>query len=277
MMRVLRHADVLPGIAQVHLTRAELTRKRPGALHTQDFFVLFWVQNGQVRQHLPDGAQGLREGDAVFMRPGQPHGLQALSAAAFVVMLCFHPALIAAIQARHSQLAGHLFWADGPPAKLYRDIRQLAALNQAAVALEQGARDTLAAEAFLLPLCAELSAPTALADAPAWLQTACRAAHQPAVFRLGAAGLVAQTGKTHAHVSRMMQRHLGLTPSAYVNQIRLRAAAGLLVTDAQSIAEIAADCGLPNMAHFHKLFRAAYGLSPLQYRKKFQRQLVQPV
>lgn len=157
-----------------------------------------------------------------------------------------------------------------------RDIRQLATINHSAVQLENSRCDTLAAEAFLLPLCADLTAVAFADDVPAWLASACAAAKSPDVFREGSAGLVAVAGKAHPHVSRMMRKHLGQTPSDYVNHIRMAHAARALTTDNEAISEIASDCGIPNMSHFHKLFRATHGLTPLQYRQKFQRQVVQP-
>jgi AraC family cel operon transcriptional repressor len=84
------------------------------------------------------------------------------------------------------------------------------------------------------------------------------------------------TGKAHPHVSRMMRKHLGETPSDYINRIRMTHAARALTTDGDAVSLIATDCGIPNMSHFHKLFRQAHGLTPLQYRQKYQRHVVQP-
>ncbi len=276
MIQILRHKDILQSSTQIRLTRATLTTARPKALHDHDFHELFWVQNGKVRHHLPDGGETLAEGDLVFLRPGQPHALQGRGEHALVVSLCVHPKTIQALAKRHPSLNGHLFWSVGDPVHTHRDIRQLAALNHAAMQLERSICDTLAAEAFLLPLCADLTADLYPGDMPMWLTTACTAAKNPAVFRDGAAGLVALTGKAHPHVSRMMRKHLGLTPSDYINQIRMTYAARALTTDGDPISQIAADCGIPNMSHFHKLFRAAHGLTPLQYRQKYQRHVVQP-
>jgi AraC family cel operon transcriptional repressor len=276
MSQKLYHKNILQPGAQIHLTRAMLTPARPKSLHDHDFFELFWVQNGKVRHHLADSTQTLNEGDIVFLRPGQHHALQGRGEHALVVSLCIHPATIKALAKRHPALQGHLFWSDSGPVQTHRDIRQLAALNHTAVVLERSHCDTLAAEAFLLPLCADLTADAFPSDLPDWLADACKAAKDPAVFRDGSAGLVSLTGKAHPHVSRMMRKHLGLTPSDYINDIRMRHAARALTTDSEPISEIAADCGIPNMSHFHKLFRAAHGLTPLQYRQKFQRQVVQP-
>lgn len=276
MTFTLHHTDILQSGAQIHLTRATLAPTRPRSLHDHDFFELFWVQNGKVRHHVADRTETLSEGDVVFLRPGHRHALQGRGEHALVVSLCIHPTTIKALAKRHPSVDGHLFWSKGEPVKIQRDIKQLAALNHAAVLLERSRFDTLAAEAFLLPLCADLTADAFPLDLPGWLSKACRAASNPDVFRDGSAGLVALTGKAHPHVSRTMRKYLGQTPSDYINTIRMTHAARALTTDSEAISEIAADCGIPNMSHFHKLFRARYGLTPLQYRQKFQRQVVQP-
>ncbi|PJI92962.1 AraC family transcriptional regulator [Yoonia maricola] len=276
MAQTLHHAGILTEGTQVRLTRATLAPTRPKSLHDHDFYELFWVQNGRVVHHLPDKTKTLNEGNVVFLRPGHKHALQGRGEHALVVSLCIHPATVKALAKRHPSVKGHLFWSTGAPVQIHMDIRQLAALNHAAVQLENSPCDTLAAEAFLLPLCAELTAETFARDVPQWLTNACTAARSPDIFRDGSAGLVAITGKAHPHVSRMMRKHLGQTPSDYVNNIRMQHAARVLTTDNEAISDIAADCGIPNMSHFHKLFRKAYGITPLQYRQKFQRQVVQP-
>lgn len=276
MTQILRHKDILRAGAQTHLTRATLTTARPRALHGHDFYELLWVQNGKVRHHLADKVVTLTEGDIVFIQPGQTHALQGRGEHALVVSICFHPQTIKSLSSRHPGVIGHLFWADAGPVQTHRDIRQLAALNHAAVQLERSLGDTLAAEAFLLPLCADLTTEAFATDVPAWLAQACLAANDPEVFREGSAGLVSRAGKAHPHVSRMMRKYLGQTPSDYVNTIRMTYAARALTTDSEAISEIAAECGIPNMSHFHKLFRAAYGVTPLQYRQKLQRDVVQP-
>lgn len=276
MGNTLHHHDILQNGAQIHLTRATLTAMRPKALHDHDFYELFWVQNGTIRHHLPEEKETLHEGDVIFLRPGQMHALQGRGEHALVVSLAIHPKIIDAMAKRHPGLRGSLFWSSGGPVRTHRDIRQMAALNHAAVLLERSVCDTLAAEGFLLPLCADLTADIYPEDTPKWLIAACTAARDPAVFRDGSAGLVAMTGKAHAHVSRTMRKHFGETPSDYINRIRMDYAARALTTDSEPVAKIATDCGIPNMSHFHKLFRAAYGLTPLQYRQKLQRQIVQP-
>ena len=274
--RTLHHADILAPGAQVRITRAALRPVRPKALHDHDFYELFWVQNGQVRHHRPGGAETLTEGDLVALSPGQTHGLQGRGEHAIVVSLCLHPDLIAGLAQRHPVLSSVFGGAE--PFGATRDIRQMAALNHAALQLEASDGGQLPAEAFLLPLLSDLATEAARVPAgvPGWLRDACLAAHAPEVFREGAAGLVAQTGYAHAHVARSMRRYLDQTPSDYVNAIRMDHAARALTTDAEPLAEIAEACGIPNLSHFHKLFRARHGITPLKYRQRFQRDVLQP-
>lgn len=261
------------------LIRADLKTRRPAHLHKQDFYELLWVQNGTVRLHGPDGKTDLKEGHLVFFSPDQPHGLQGKGEAAIVVSLAIKPGIIRALGSRHDDLQGIAFWTSSDkPVLTHLDMRQLAELNAAALRLDRSARRKLDLEAFLLPLLTGLETlPANLSgNAPPWLITACAAAQKPDVFRDGAAGFVAATGRAHPHVSRTMRRYLGTTPSEFINAIRMTHAARQLTGTSDSITEIAEGCGLPNLSHFHKLFLAAHGETPQRYRDARQRDLIQP-
>lgn len=271
----LTHRDILQNGSAVHITRAQVTPTRPKALHTQDFFELFWVQNGHIRHHHAGGVDTLTEGAVVFIRAGDSHALQGRGDYALVVSLTLHPALIDALGQRHRALQNQFFWADAPQT-LHLDTKALIALNQAALRLEQSPRDTLSAEAFLLPLCAAWRTPDTPDAAPTWLTKAITASHDPAVFRAGAAGFVALTGQTHPHVSRTLKRFTQQSPSDLINDRRMAYAAQQLTGTSETLADIATDCGIPNLSHFHKLFRTAHGITPHHYRRKYQRDVVQP-
>lgn len=277
-LHTLSHADILGPKDQVLLIRATLGPKRPGGLHGHDFYELIWVQNGTVRHHTADMREDLHEGDLLFVRPGDSHALQGRGEAAMVVSLALHPDLIGALANRHPALAGTLFWSDAAqPVKLARDARQLADLNQSALRLERGRRDALEAEALLLPLVTSLAGLTPLPHtAPDWLLAACDAARDPRVFRDGAAGFARVAGKAHPHVSRTARRFLDQSPSDYVNDQRMAFAARRLTGSSDSLTEIASDCGIPNLSHFHKLFREHHGQTPQKFRRIYQRDVVQP-
>ena len=275
-IRTLRHADIL-GSDTIALSRATLSSSRPPGLHDHDFFELLWVQNGTLRHHTASGRRDLPEGSLLFLRPEHAHALQGRGEDSLVVSVTLHPDLMVQLGQRHPSLAGRLFWADAP-AILPRDPRQMADLNASALRLERGPRDALAAEAFLLPLLAGLMADDVALppEAPDWLRAACLAAHDPRTFRDGAAGFVRAAGRAHPHVSRTAQRILGQTPTDYVNARRMAHAARRLASSLDPLQEIAAEVGLDNLSHFHRLFREAYGTTPAAWRRLHQREVTQP-
>jgi AraC family transcriptional regulator, dual regulator of chb operon len=270
--------DILSPERAVRLTRARLTSRRPVALHDHDFHELLWVQNGRVRHHLPDEVEDLAEGDLIFVNPGHQHALQGRGDEALVVSLTIRAEAVALIGQGHDRLTDVLFWSRGPrPTRLTRDSRQMAALNQAAIVLERSGGDQLALQAFLSPLLDSLSSRQAMAaEAPDWLVRVANAAREPEVFRDGAAGLARVAGRAHPHVSRTVRRFFGLSPTDLVNRERMAFAAIRLAGSTDSLAEIAADCGIPNLSHFHKLFRAHHGKTPAAWRKSHQDDVVQP-
>ena len=276
---LLCHSNILRRGEFAHLVRAVLARTRPKALHYHDFFEILCVQNGQVRHYFDGGHNILTEGDLLFVRPEHQHGLQAASDEAMVVSITLHPDAITQMGAGFPMLGGHFFWGSEPlPVLHHRDSRALARLNHAALRLERADRSMLEVSAFLLPLCAELLDEAVIVPetAPEWLSLACAAMQQPANFRLGAAGFAHLSGKSTAYISRAVKQHLGQTPTEFVNDIRMTWAARKLAGTSDPLPEIAADCGLPNLSHFHRLFFAHHQMTPHQFRKQMQRNVVQP-
>jgi len=271
--------DFLPAGAAFQMVRATVEPRRPKGLISRDFPVLFWVQNGTVRLHLPDARMDLAEGEVVFLRSHDSHALQARAEETMAVLLVFDPGLIDTLADRHQALAGRFFWSVGPqPVRVSRSIRELAQMNQGALRLERSRRDALEAEAFLLPLFASLldGASMVPVGAPDWLARACAAVEDPRVFREGAAGFARIAGRAHPHVSRTARKYLGKSPSEIVNAQRMTYAAQRLTGTSDTLSEIARDCGIPNLSHFHKLFRQHHGITPQKYRRTHQRDLIQP-
>lgn len=77
-----------------------------------------------------------------------------------------------------------------------------------------------------------------------------------------------QTGMTTPAFCRFFKRATGRTFSDHLNELRLGKAARLLVESDFSVANIAAQVGYANASYFFRRFRARYGMSALQYRKR---------
>ncbi len=77
------------------------------------------------------------------------------------------------------------------------------------------------------------------------------------------------SGLSAFHFSRLFQRIMGSSPHQYLLRCRLRHAHALLSAGGKgrSLAELAAECGFADQAHFTRHFRRAYGLSPGKFKR----------
>jgi AraC-like DNA-binding protein len=84
---------------------------------------------------------------------------------------------------------------------------------------------------------------------------------------LGELGRVA--GLSRFHLLRVFSRQVGLTPHAFMVQLRLQKARALLQAGA-SLAEAALLSGFSDQSHLSRHFKKVYGLTPGQYRASLQ-------
>lgn len=270
------HQSYLAPDEAFHFSRVKLDATAPRACHGQDYHEVFWITDGTARHAINGTDDVLGVGQITFIRPGDIHAFQGPCALTNILIL---PDTVNHLGQRYPEIRGRTFWCAKPLPETWRlDLAQRQTLDDAARDLERGSRGLLAIEAFLMHLLTRVLAPTTdlPSSTPAWLASALRAAQAPEVFSKGAAGLVAAAGRSHPHVSRAMRTYLNTTPSAYMNARRMTYAAQLLSGTDRSLTDIALDCGVENLSHFHKLFRAHHGTSPHQWRKRRQVQMVQP-
>jgi AraC-like DNA-binding protein len=78
---------------------------------------------------------------------------------------------------------------------------------------------------------------------------------------------------SHSHFCRAFKESLGHPAHAYVMRRRVRRAQGLMLNTAESLSQIAAQCGMADQAHFCKLFRRLVGESPNAWRRAHRQSL----
>jgi AraC family transcriptional regulator len=78
--------------------------------------------------------------------------------------------------------------------------------------------------------------------------------------------LAAAAGMSRYHFLRVFRRVAGLTPYQYLLSARMRCAALSLASSRRPVLSIALDSGFGDLSTFNSRFRAAFGLTPTQYR-----------
>ncbi|UCZ85195.1 helix-turn-helix transcriptional regulator [Pseudomonas sp. L5B5] len=83
--------------------------------------------------------------------------------------------------------------------------------------------------------------------------------------------LAATYGHHELRLLRDFRRAVGMTPHAWLTEIRLQAARRLLEHSDLALAVIALECGFAHQSHLGSALRKHLGLTPREYRQRFQR------
>ena len=81
--------------------------------------------------------------------------------------------------------------------------------------------------------------------------------------------LAAAAKTSRYRLSREFRKHVGVCLRDYVRIQRLERACTLLVTSERSLTTIALDCGFYDLAHFDKIFRRRFGVTPGEYQRRY--------
>lgn len=73
---------------------------------------------------------------------------------------------------------------------------------------------------------------------------------------------------SESHFSACFRQYIGLSPKAYLIQLRVQSAAQLLAQTELAVMEVSLRSGFDNLADFHRIFKKHMGVTPGDYRKK---------
>ncbi|WP_298437458.1 AraC family transcriptional regulator [uncultured Jannaschia sp.] len=275
-IETFRISSYIPASEAFHFARKGLARRWPARAHDHDFHEVFLITEGHTEHWVNGVTQVLGEGHLAFVRPGDAHAFRAdRRVGCRIVNVMFRSETAAHLAGRYADtVAGRFFDSDAalPEAHLLDPARFERALTVAGQ-LQVTDRSLARIEEFLLTLVNRVASDQshAVRDGPAWFARACMAAQAPAVFRAGAAGFIAAAGRSHEHVCRTCRDVLGITPTEFVNRIRVDHAAHLLRSEDTAIENVALACGFANTSYFYRLFQRAYDTTPRRYRARHHR------
>lgn len=254
-----------------HFASKQLEKRFPESAHDHDYFEVFLIEEGKTKHWINGVTQSLETGHLVFVRPQDVHAFRAdRMSGCKIINVMFRTETAHHLASRYADaIANRYFDAKGELPELHKlaSTRFARAIN-VAQQLQTAHRSLARIEEFLLILTNRVADATSGVSnsAPRWFSDACSAAQSQEVFRSGTAGFIAVAGRSHEHVCRTCKAVTGLTPSEYINQIRIEFAAHLLRSGEQTIDDIIADCGFDNSSYFYRLFRRQYGSTPRKYR-----------
>ncbi len=241
-------------------------------MHTHDFMELFLMQEGRCIHILNGEEVELTTNDFGIVMPEDIHGYRWIDGRSYrLVNLAFYPGVLRNILKRHC-LEKDPLW--GMKTEKMRR-RRLSPENGSWIDSEfrelwNRASSELALEHFLLSLILKISpsAEGSFDKCAPWLHEACMLMSKPENFRKGPIHFEIISGRTLAHVSRVLRKSTGKTPVEWITAWRMEYAAKKLSASSAPIHEIASECGFSSLGRFYSVFTGWHGTSPRRYRMK---------
>ena len=244
--------------------------------HSHDYFELFLVDHGTAHHLVNGSVQRLKRGSIVFVRPDDSHSYDETSED-FEIINMLIPG--DTVQALFNYLGdgfdpGRLLASPLPPTaqvaqreheEIVKDLEQLI--------LSRRIRRTSSDSMFRVTLlriivsCFPILPDTKKTEIPIWLHWLILEMMKKENFTEGFPAMTRLVGKSGEHISRSCRKYLHKSPTELINDFRLEHAARAIASTNVRIVDISADVGFESLSHFYHLFKKAYGVSPLGFRK----------
>jgi len=78
-------------------------------------------------------------------------------------------------------------------------------------------------------------------------------------------------GFSQTYITHKFKDEVGMPPSKFILEQRIRLAKKMLATSNKPISEIASDVGVPDWSYFSRLFKKSTGKSPSEFRKLYEK------
>jgi AraC family cel operon transcriptional repressor len=244
--------------------------------HDHEFAEFMWIAEGEAEHHINGRVEYLPAHSFRCIRPHDVHVVYAREAmCADEINISFQPELLTPLSERYG-----LDWPWQPTGEprgglLTPTMRERLSAWLEILATPKPRRIDL--DSFLLDLTRMLSSTTEggarATNLPTWLAHVLDTFAEPRHLRGGVPELARLCGRSQEHLNRVVRSCQGRRATDLVNAIRMDWVASQLHITERSIEDLAAECGLANLAHFYRLFRTAYGTTPAAWRKELRNEL----
>jgi AraC family cel operon transcriptional repressor len=244
--------------------------------HTHDYAEIFIMLTGKARHTAGKTVQSLQAGDVVFIRPSDVHKYAKIRDEEFT--FCNLTFTQSTLQSAFLYLgegfpAAEMMQSEAPPCA-HMDAHALKRFSErlnrlGGIAPEDAHRRKTALRILLMDILtavfSDFSPPTE--HIPVWLEQLCARMRTDGGFVEGSERMLALAGCTREHLARSMKKHLGITVSEFISDLRLNYIANMLLSSNKPISEIVFDSGFNTLSLATTRFKQKYGISMRLFRE----------
>ena len=238
--------------------------------HFHETFAIGVLETGAALLHTPRGEWLAREGTILAFSPGEVHSAEPVTSEGYTYRMIY-PSLdfMRALGMRTTGVGTPLF-----RVPVIQDALLGRELHDAHIPLMDGASSASAENAIvagLRRLIERYGAHTFRADADAArtgdrevVACAQRYMQEHVGEPMRLASVASECGLNMFHLIRVFRRVVGVTPYAYLVQLRVNRAQTML-SEGESVADAAYQCGFSDQSHLTRTFKRVIGVPPGQY------------
>lgn len=251
----------------------------PGGLtfpmHDHDYFEVSIMLQGRIWHLIKDSSYILNRCDVIFIRPWDFHDFKMVNGEDFLFLnIPFSGGVLDAFAALMEETHTIKKLLDMPePPRGRIDVMEVCRIEKMKEEMDnvQRMRRSLYMTLMRTLNDAFFSQQSDQIDhGPTWFQRLLMEMMMENNLRGGLPRLYALCNRTPEHISRTFKRYLNLTPTTYINSLRIDKACEKLKHTRQSILDIAYSLGFDSASYFYRVFHEFVGMTPMQYRGNSQ-------
>lgn len=263
-MKVLQFSELCSDKNNIHVADLILVRNESTTLHSHDFYELFVILKGNFRHSYNGKIEILKEGQFKIINPedehyfigdGEKNILRNIAIRSEYYYSLKNNNLVD-IEKKNSIYSLNDFVVNSFNYK-----------SKMLIDAEEGKKRYIMKSLFsdlIINAFLDVSSDSKI---PIWLKKAYEEMKQKENFLEGIKKFVDLSGKTQEHLTRELKKYYNLSPSEYINSLRLKEATNLLIQSELPIIDIILNCGFNNIGYFNRSFKKHYGVTPREYRK----------
>lgn len=257
--------------------------KKTSGIHYHDFYELFVIIKGSTKHIVNEQSSILGEGTLMFIRPRDIHYYEEMSGIdCQLVNLAFSKNTFEAIR----NFLGTGFSVDNllasnMPSQVLLPMVETSHLKDKIESIYFSKTMTshiknALIRVLLVDIFAKyfIEVKTEKNNIPSWILDIKSQMELKNNFVKGISIMKSISGKSPEHINRMFVKYFNVTPTAFINELRVNYAGNLLIYTDEEILDIALEAGFQNLSHFYHVFKKINRVSPGEYRKTYKKTII---